>query len=213
MSSSKLQLCFELYRFALVLLKIKFARWKAHFLCCKLAKRSQLQLSSKRMVYYLRYVTRKERGYAWSLVAMASHIIALGLTPVRGFPHIALLGILSPYFTTWYCSCITHSQPSTLSDACLQSIHVVVVLPVPSYNRCALIVLLYHQFWSSTLHDTGSVPSHIIMISYATSCTILFYYPREGHLRSHQWSLQFRSSYSNGMCQPQHGNLRQFFTT
>jgi hypothetical protein len=43
--------------------------------------------------------------------------------------------------------------------------------------------------------------------------TILFYYPREGHLRLHQWSLQFTSSYSIGRCQPQHWNLRQFLST
>jgi hypothetical protein len=42
------------------------------------------------------------------------------------------------------------------------------------------------------------------------SCSI---YPREGHLRSCQWLLQFRSSYSNERCQPQHWNLRQFFST
>jgi hypothetical protein len=69
---------------------------------------------------------------------------------------------------------IIHSKPSILLGSRLSLSYVVVVSSVPSYNRCALIVLLYHQFWSSTLHGTGSVPSHIIMISYATSCTALF---------------------------------------
>jgi hypothetical protein len=38
-------------------------------------------------------------------------------------------------------------------------------------------------------------------------------YPREGHLWLHRWLLQFRSSCSNRRCHPQHGNLRQFFST
>jgi hypothetical protein len=57
--SSKLQPCLELCRFFQVLLKTKFAKWKAHFLLgiCEMA---HVQHSSERMAYDSRCVTGKK---------------------------------------------------------------------------------------------------------------------------------------------------------
>jgi hypothetical protein len=43
------------------------------------------------------------------------------------------------------------------------------------------------------------------------SVPILFYCPREYHLRSRRWSVQFRSSYPNSKCCPWCWNMRKFF--
>jgi hypothetical protein len=42
--------------------------------------------------------------------------------------------------------------------------------------------------------------------------SIWFYCPREYHLRSRRWSIQFGSSYPNRGCCPWHWNLRKFFS-
>jgi hypothetical protein len=70
-SSSKLQSCLELCRFAQVPLKTKVAIWKAHFLH-GICEKSLVQHSSEQMVYYSRYATEKKgvplesRSYAKS---------------------------------------------------------------------------------------------------------------------------------------------------
>jgi hypothetical protein len=40
-------------------------------------------------------------------------------------------------------------------------------LPVTIF---ALIVLLYRQFWTSTLHGVWSFPNHVVTVSHTTSC-------------------------------------------
>jgi hypothetical protein len=43
-------------------------------------------------------------------------------------------------------------------------------------------------------------PSPVVLILHDFAYLSYSNYPREGHLRSRRWSLQFRSSYSNGRC-------------
>jgi hypothetical protein len=49
------------------------------------------------------------------------------------------------------------------------------------------------------------------MISSCLHVSIMFGYPREGHLRSHWGLIQFGSSYLDGRGCPRHWNLRKFF--
>jgi hypothetical protein len=58
-SSTKLQHCPELCRFTQVPLKIKVARWKAHFLL-RICEKTPVQHLLKQMVYYPRYAIRKK---------------------------------------------------------------------------------------------------------------------------------------------------------
>jgi hypothetical protein len=59
MSSSKLQPCLELCRFAQALFKTKVVRWKAHFLL-GICEKTLVQHLSERMAYYSRYTTGKK---------------------------------------------------------------------------------------------------------------------------------------------------------
>jgi hypothetical protein len=86
---------------------------------------------------------------------------------------------------------------------------------VTSWQFCnclpfALLELMYRWLWASILHGIGLLLSHVIMISPCLYVSIMFYHPREYHLRSHWWSIQFGSSYPNrGGC-PRHLSLRKF---
>jgi hypothetical protein len=60
---------------------------------------------------------------------------------------------------------------------------------VPPYSHFTLIVLLYLPSLSNTLFGVHSLQA-LSFWSHATLCTILFCYPREGHLRSRQWLIQ-----------------------
>jgi hypothetical protein len=57
--SSKLQPCLELCRFVQALLKMKFAKWKAHFLL-RICEMAHVQHSSERMAYDSWYATGKK---------------------------------------------------------------------------------------------------------------------------------------------------------
>jgi hypothetical protein len=58
-SSFKLQPYLELWQFIQALLKMKFAKWKAHFLL-GICKMTHVQHSSERMAYDSRYATGKK---------------------------------------------------------------------------------------------------------------------------------------------------------
>jgi hypothetical protein len=61
----------------------------------------------------------------------------------------------------------------------------------------ALLELVYHWSRASTLHGIDPLLSHVIMISPCLYVSIMFYHPREYHLRSSRWAIQFGSSYPN----------------
>jgi hypothetical protein len=92
------------------------------------------------------------------------------------------------------------SQPSTIC---------------PTRARVSLISSKYSTWYRSTFkpyrHDL-TVPLCIHHVLPSSLCvSIMFYHPREYHLRSCRRSIQFESSYPNRGCCPRHWNLRKFF--
>jgi hypothetical protein len=169
MSSSKLQPCLELCRFTYVLLKIKVARWKAHFLV-DINKRPRASFIRTDAIL-LEVHNRKEECRAWCLIATTSQFLALSQLLLKTLMNVSLSWfVLIPYFTTYYCLRIFQSQPNTLLEPCLSSIPIIVVSPVPSWIPLgALIALVNHQGHSNT-KIVLSILRHVSMISHVTSC-------------------------------------------
>jgi hypothetical protein len=78
-SSSKLQFCLELCRFVQALLKLKFAKWKAHFLPRNL-RNDPCATFVRTDGVWLEVCNRKEECCPRSLVATTGHILTLKLT-------------------------------------------------------------------------------------------------------------------------------------
>jgi hypothetical protein len=98
------------------------------------------------------------------------------------------LGSLLDFYK--YCLHIVHYHPSVLLDSYLPLSHIIVGSQVLSYDHFALIVLLYWPSLFGTLLDVDSLQALSFWSPLCLRVTILFCYPREGHLQSRQWSLQ-----------------------
>jgi hypothetical protein len=126
-SSSKLQLHLELCRFVHALLKIKFAKWKVHFLL-RICETAHVQHSSEWMAYYSRYATEKKGCCPWSRIAITSHILALKLTASQRLILRSLSLLLESSLDFHkYCLRIVHSQPRVLLGSRLTSNHTMAI--------------------------------------------------------------------------------------
>jgi hypothetical protein len=74
----------------------------------------------------------------------------------------------------------------------------------------AQMALMNHQDWSNTQDSVVCFCVMSVRSQPRLRVSILFYCPREYHLRSYRWSIQFRSSYPNSWCCPRHWKLRKF---
>jgi hypothetical protein len=128
-SSSKLQRCLELCRFAQALLKTKVTRWKAELAkdpCASFIRIDGVLLEVR---------NQKEEYCAWSLIATTSRMLDLSLLLLSDLMNVShFLFVSNPCLMFLNSSCILFTPNQ-----------------VYSYNHSALQVLLYWLSLSSTL--------------------------------------------------------------
>jgi hypothetical protein len=215
MSFSKLQHHLELCRFAQMLFKTKFARWKLRFPSLKINKEVTFVIFFWTDGILHEVHNWEGRCCVWSLIATTSCVLALCLVLLQDLMNVSFPCCFQiPANFPKYCLHIDQFQQNVLLGLHLSSSHIIVVVRVPSCTlQGALVALLNHQFWPSTLHG---VHSFLVMSFWSRTwlrapLLVLLIHENVISTRVDVWfGLEILAPM--GGCQPWHWNLRKFFS-
>jgi hypothetical protein len=159
--------CLELCRFMQSFLKIEVPRWKVYFLI-RISKRP-LCIIHRNGWRITRGTQPKEECCTWSLVATTNRILALKLTASLRLMIGSLSSFVSnPCLTFLISTCISFT-PNQVYPL-VHIYHRAILWWFHKHLPFALVELVYHWFWATTLHGVGPLSSHVVMISPVSSC-------------------------------------------
>jgi hypothetical protein len=116
-----------------------------------------------------------------------SHLGPKLMTSLRLMTESLSLFVSNPCLTFLNSSCLSFTPNQVYPLVCIH--HRAISCRFHKRLPFALLELVYHWFWASTLHGVGPLSSHVVMISPCLWVSIMFCHPREYHLRSRQWSI------------------------